>query len=86
MASEQRTGERQAMFPFSMLERMRFPQLFVLLLALFVVDLFVLDPIPFLDELVLGILTLMAGSWGRRERAPRERIDKEPEKNVTPPG
>ena len=85
MASEQRPDDRQAMFPFSMLERLRFPQLFLLLLALFVADLFVLDPLPFLDELVFGILTLMVGSWGRRERAPRERIDKEPEKNVTPP-
>jgi hypothetical protein len=86
MTSEQHPVERRSIFPFSMLERLRFPQLFLLLLALFVADLFVPDPIPLLDELVLGILTLMVGSWRRRERAPRETIDKEPEKNITPPG
>ena len=80
--------KRQTSFPFSMLERLRFPQLFLLLLALFMADLFVPDPIPFLDELMLGILTLMVGSWRRREREPNAtdapELEKEPTKDVTP--
>jgi hypothetical protein len=84
MAADPHPEKRSSFFPFSMLERLRFPQLFLLLLALLVADLFVPDPIPFLDELVLGTLTVLVGSWGRRAKAPRESVDKEPPKNVTP--
>jgi hypothetical protein len=84
MASGPHPEKRSSVFPFSMLERLRFPQLFLVLLVLLVADLFVPDPLPFLDELVLGVLTLLVGSWRRRERAPRESIEKEPTKNVTP--
>ncbi|HVS15363.1 MAG TPA: DUF6116 family protein [Thermoanaerobaculia bacterium] len=84
MASEPHPEKRSSVFPFSMLERLRFPQLFLLLFALLVADLIVPDPLPFLDEMVLGILTLLVGSWRHRERAPRESLDKEPTKNVTP--
>jgi hypothetical protein len=38
---------------------LRYPQLFLLTAALFAVDLFVLDMIPFVDELLLGMLTLL---------------------------
>jgi len=47
------------------LSRLRHPHLFVLLLALFLVDLVVPDFIPFLDELVLAVLTVLLGSWRR---------------------
>ncbi len=66
----------------SFLGGLRFPQLFVLLAILFLVDLFVPDLLPFVDEAVLGLLTLMTGMWRDRRPPP----DKPPEKNVTPPG
>lgn len=67
---------------FSFLGRLRFPQLFVVLAVVFLIDLFVPDVLPFVDELILGLLTLMTGTWRDRRRPP----DKPPEKNVTPPG
>lgn len=48
------------------LGRLRFPQLFVLVLALFGLDLAIPDVIPFLDEILLGAVTLLLGSWKDR--------------------
>ena len=67
------------LLPF--LGRLRFPQLFVLLAVIFLVDLFVPDFLPLVDEVVLCLLTLMTGLWRDRRPPP----DKPPEKNVTPP-
>ena len=66
----------------SFLGGLRFPQLFVVLAIIFLVDLFIPDLLPYVDEVVLGLLTLMVGKW-RDRRGPPE---KPPEKNVTPPG
>ena len=66
----------------SFLGGLRFPQLFVLLAVIFLVDLFVPDLLPFVDEAVFGLLTLMTGMWRDRRPPP----DQPPEKNVTPPG
>jgi hypothetical protein len=49
--------------------RLRFPKLFMLTAALFAVDLFLPDPIPLLDEILLGLMTLMLGSLRTRKRA-----------------
>ncbi len=46
--------------------RLRFPQLLALTAGLFLVDLIVPDPIPFADELLLGLLTLLFASWRRK--------------------
>lgn len=60
------------------LSGLRFPQLFLLLVLLFGIDLLVWDPIPLLDEAILGILAIMLGMWRNRDEA-------EPEmKNITP--
>lgn len=48
------------------LGRLRNPQLFVVVAGLFVIDLFVPDLLPFMDELLLGTLTLWLGSRRRR--------------------
>ncbi len=66
----------------SFLDGLRFPQLFVVLAVVFLVDLFLPDVLPFVDELVLGLLTLMVGMLRDRRQPP----DQPPEKNVTPPG
>lgn len=47
---------------------LRFPGLFALLLVLTVADLLVPDPIPFLDEIVLALLTALFGLWKDRRR------------------
>ncbi len=60
------------------LSRLRFPQLFLLLVALFTVDMVMPDPIFLVDEAILGVLAVMLGMW-------RSRDDDEPEmKNITP--
>jgi hypothetical protein len=48
------------------LARMRSWQLFLLAGALFVADLLIPDPIPFLDEIMLGLTTLLLARWRRR--------------------
>ena len=47
-------------------ERMRFPTLFLVTATLFVLDLMIPDVIPFVDELLLGLGTLVLGSLRRR--------------------
>ncbi|MEC5396979.1 DUF6116 family protein [Uliginosibacterium sp. H1] len=46
--------------------RLRFPQLFLLMLALLVINLIVPDFIPLLDELLLALATLALAAWKRR--------------------
>jgi hypothetical protein len=45
---------------------LRFPGLFALLAAVFLVDLVVPDFIPFVDEIVLALLTAIFGLWKDR--------------------
>lgn len=42
---------------------LKFSQLFLVTAALFLVSLLIPDPIPFFDELILGMLTLLFASW-----------------------
>ena len=76
-------------FPLSLLSDLRFPQLFLVLGLLFLVNLFVPDPVPLVDEAILGVLTLMVG-FLRKATPPQppyeppEKPFKPPEKNVTP--
>jgi hypothetical protein len=59
---------------------LRFPYLFLLAGGLFVLDLFVPDLIPFVDEIMLGLLTLLLGSFRRRKQPEADRvIDVDPE-------
>lgn len=66
--------------------KLRYPQLFFAVSALFVIDLFVPDLIPFADEALLGLLAVLLGRI-QRPRAEREPADDgSPRmKNVTPP-
>ena len=41
------------------LERLRSPYLFAIAAALFAADLVTPDPVPFVDEILLGLLTLL---------------------------
>lgn len=48
------------------LARLRFPQLFLLAAILFAVDLAVPDVLPLVDEILLGLVSLMLGTLKRR--------------------
>jgi len=63
--------------------KLKFPQLFGVFLALFLIDLVVPDLVPFVDEILLGLGTALFGLWRERTGAPE--APKPPEKNVTPP-
>jgi hypothetical protein len=52
------------------LGRLRFPQLFVVFLVLFGIDLVVPDLIPFADEIGLALITLLLGAWKQRRESP----------------
>lgn len=61
------------------LGRLSYPRLFVLAALLFVADLFVPDMIPLVDEILLGIGTLLLANWKSRKgpRRTGETIDGE---------
>ena len=53
--------------------RLRFPQLFWLTAILFLLDVFIPDLIPFADEILLGLATLLLGSWKRKRDAGQDK-------------
>ena len=57
----------------------RAPWLFALLAGLLAVDLVLPDPVPFVDEIVLAVLTVLVASWRTRQEPERQ-----PPKDVTP--
>lgn len=58
--------------------RLRYPTLFKVTAALFLLTLVVPDPIPFVDEILLGLATLLLANWkGRGAKPPKEAIDGE---------
>lgn len=60
--------------------RLRFPQLFALSAVLLLLDLLIPDLIPFADEILLALLTLLLGSW-RKQRGGTDS-----ERRSPPPG
>lgn len=50
------------------LERRRFPTLFLILAALFGANLFIPDPVPFIDELIMLVVTVIVGSFRERRK------------------
>jgi hypothetical protein len=64
--------------------RLRFPQLFAFTGTLFLLDMVIPDLIPFADELMLGLLTLMLGTWKKRVPAETDDLPKPPLKDITP--
>ena len=59
------------------LPRLKHPWLFFMLLVLFLADLVVPDFIPFVDEAMFGLLTVLVGAWKTRRDVPA------PPKDVT---
>ena len=46
---------------------LRFPQLLLLTFILFVGDVLIPDLIPLVDEILLGLITLMLGMWKQKK-------------------
>ncbi|MES9944635.1 DUF6116 family protein [Candidatus Thiodiazotropha sp. CDECU1] len=64
-------------------DRLKFRQLFLLTASLFALDLLIPDLIPFVDELLLGLLTLLFGSWRKtkpEEPTPIEHTEQDPQR------
>jgi hypothetical protein len=54
------------------LERLRFPWLLLVIVLLFVVDLFVPDALPFVDEVLLALLAALIARLKRKPESPAE--------------
>jgi hypothetical protein len=52
--------------------RLRFPRLLGLTAALFLLTLVIPDPLPLVDELLLGLSTLLLANWKQRRLPPPE--------------
>jgi len=52
------------------LRRLSYPRLFMLTAVLFVLNLLIPDPLPLVDELLLGLVALLLAGRKRREVAP----------------
>ena len=52
------------------LGRLSYPRLFLLTAVLFGIDVVIPDFIPFGDEILLGLTTLLLASWKDRRKAP----------------
>lgn len=65
--------------------KLRFPQLFMLTATLFVVDLIVPDLFPFVDEILLGLMTLLLANWKKDSGKGEITADKPAMKDITPP-
>jgi len=48
--------------------KLRYPTLFKLTALVFAINLFVPDVIPFVDEILLGLGTLLLANWKRRKQ------------------
>ena len=49
------------------LTKLRFPALFAIATGLFILDMFIPDGIPFVDEILLGLGAALLGNWKKRK-------------------
>ena len=63
--------------------RLKYPQLLAVTAVLLVLDLLVPDLVPFLDEILLALLTALFAFWREPVAVPADPA-KPPEKDVTP--
>lgn len=68
-------GQLLPRFILRFAERLRFPQLFLLAAGLFLLDLLIPDLIPFADEILLALVTLILAALRRRDEAPVARSE-----------
>ena len=73
----------------SLVGRLKYPWVFVLLAVVFVADTLIPDPIPFVDEIMLALLTFLVGTWRTRRKTDPEVVDvssPSPPEAPLPPG
>lgn len=58
--------------------RLKAPWLFAAVVVLFVADLVFPDPIPFVDEVMLALLTFLLGTWRTRRKVPSDAVEVSP--------
>lgn len=63
---------------------LRYPTLFKLTSILFLLTLVVPDPIPFLDEILLGLGTLLLANWHQRKQPPAKNGAQPPPTSAQP--
>jgi hypothetical protein len=65
--------------------RLRFPTLLTITAILFVVNVIVPDFLPFIDEILLGLVTLILANWKKRDEGGSGTAgDRRPPIDVTP--
>jgi len=52
--------------------KLKFKNLFLIVISLFVVDLFIPDFIPLIDEIILGLLAIILANWKDERRQEKE--------------
>jgi len=52
--------------------QLRFRNLFFLVMSLFLVDLLVPDFIPFIDEIILGLMAIILANWKKERNQDKE--------------
>lgn len=60
---------------FTFAAGLRFPYLFLLILVLFIIDVATPDLVPFVDEIILGLLAVFFGNL--RKKISKTPVDKE---------
>lgn len=50
--------------------QLRFPTLFFITLGLWAMNMIIPDPLPFIDEIVMGLVTLMLATWKKGKQPP----------------
>ena len=50
--------------------RLKFPTLFFITLGLWAINMVIPDPVPLIDEIVMGLLTLLLATWKKRGETP----------------
>jgi Family of unknown function (DUF6116) len=56
----------------SFANNLKFKNLFLIVIGLFIVDLFVPDFIPLIDEIILGLLAIILANWKKERKQERE--------------
>ncbi len=52
--------------------KLKFTNLFLIVISLFTIDLFVPDFIPLIDEIILGLLAIILANWKQERKQERE--------------
>lgn len=52
--------------------KLKFRNLFMIIIVLFIIDLFIPDFIPLIDEIILGLLAIILANWKEERKQERQ--------------